>query len=127
MTLDEFDAFCAALPASEFVEQWGGAHVWKIGGKLFAAAWPVADPAPGAASMRVTFKVSPMAFDILSEAPGCIPAPHLASRGMKWIQVTGPQTLDDAGLREHILESRRMAIARLTGKARAALGLEGEG
>ena len=127
MTLTEFDAFCAALPASEFVEQWGGGHVWKVGGKLFAVAWPVADPAPGAAPIRVTFKVSDIAFEILSEAPGCIPAPHLASRGMKWIQVTGPETLDDEALRDHILESRRMAITRLTKKARAALGLEGEG
>ena len=28
--------FCAALPATSHVVQWGGSHVWKVGGKLFA-------------------------------------------------------------------------------------------
>jgi len=38
MELDEYNAFCAALPATTTVVQWGGAHVWKVGGKMFAVA-----------------------------------------------------------------------------------------
>ncbi|WP_339832848.1 hypothetical protein [uncultured Parvibaculum sp.] len=36
MTYREFNAFCASLPATTYVVQWGGAHVWKVGGKVFA-------------------------------------------------------------------------------------------
>ncbi len=36
MTYDEFNAFCRALPATTYVVQWGGSHVWKVGGKVFA-------------------------------------------------------------------------------------------
>ena len=36
MTYDEFNAFCGALKAASYVMQWGGSHVWKVGGKVFA-------------------------------------------------------------------------------------------
>ena len=36
MTHDEFNAFCASLPAVTHVVQWGGSDVWKVGGKVFA-------------------------------------------------------------------------------------------
>ena len=36
MTRDEYNAFCASLPATTHVVQWGGADVWKVGGKVFA-------------------------------------------------------------------------------------------
>jgi predicted DNA-binding protein (MmcQ/YjbR family) len=38
MTYEEFNAFCRALPATTYVVQWGGSHVWKVGGKVFAIA-----------------------------------------------------------------------------------------
>ena len=120
MTLDEYDAFCAALPGSAFVTQWGGAHVWKIGGKVYAMARGDARE-----EVAVSFKTTPMAFEILSDAPGCRPAPYLASRGMKWIQRFGPETLDDDGLRAHLEESRLLVAQGLTKRARRELGLEG--
>ncbi|TIN68608.1 MAG: MmcQ/YjbR family DNA-binding protein, partial [Mesorhizobium sp.] len=36
MTLDDYNGFCASLPATSHVVQWGGAHVWKVGNKVFA-------------------------------------------------------------------------------------------
>jgi predicted DNA-binding protein (MmcQ/YjbR family) len=36
MTLDEYDAFCRSFPATTYVVQWRGAHVCKVGGKVFA-------------------------------------------------------------------------------------------
>ena len=46
MTYDEFNAFCRALPATTHVVQWGGAQVWKVGGKLFAiGGWADDGPA----------------------------------------------------------------------------------
>jgi predicted DNA-binding protein (MmcQ/YjbR family) len=38
MTCDDYNAFCASLPATTHVVQWGGSHVWKVGGKGMEAA-----------------------------------------------------------------------------------------
>lgn len=118
MTLDDYNTFCASLPAATHVVQWGGAHVWKVGGKVFAIAGWSDGP-----DLAVTFKTSDIGFDVLRDAPGCRPAPYLASRGMKWIQRVSPGTLDDAALRDHIAGSHRLVAAGLTRKARAALGM----
>lgn len=36
MDITAFNHFCQSLPATTYVVQWGGAHVWKVGGKVFA-------------------------------------------------------------------------------------------
>lgn len=120
MTLDEYNDFCRSLPHTSHVVQWGESHVWKVAGKLFAVAsqWHTGPDAPP----YVTFKTSEMSFDLLKDEPGCRPAPYLASRGMKWIQRTGPETLDDAGLRDYLAESHRLVAAGLTRKLRQSLG-----
>src|SRR5215469_7142074 len=64
MTYDEFNAFCGALRATTYVMQWGGSHVWKVGGKVFAiGGWREEEPS-------FTFKVSWVAFEMLKEQPG---------------------------------------------------------
>ena len=119
MTLDDYNTFCASLPATTHVVQWGGAHVWKVGGKVFAiAGWSDGD------DLGVTFKTSEMAFDLLKEQPGCRPAPYLASRGMKWIQRRTDESMDDDALRDYLRESRRLVALGLTRKARRELGLD---
>ena len=97
MTLDEYNRFCASLPATTHVVQWGGAHVWKVGGKVFAiGGWDDGE------QLVVTFKCSEMAFDMLKEQPGCRPAPYLASRGMKWIQRMNGDSMDDDALKDYL-------------------------
>ncbi|MEQ1952269.1 MmcQ/YjbR family DNA-binding protein [Mesorhizobium sp. CN2-181] len=119
MTLDGYNAFCASLSATTHVVQWGGAHVWKVGGKVFAiAGWSDGD------GLAVTFKTSEMAFDILKDQPGCRPAPYLASRGMKWIQRRTDESMDDQALRDYLRESRRLVALGLTKKVRRELGLD---
>ena len=120
MNLQEFDAFCASLAHSTHVVQWRGAHVWKIGGKVFAIAYD----ADG--DIRVSFKVSDLAFDILREQPGCQGAPHLASRGMKWIQRFSADSVDDAALKDYLRESYRLVSLGLTKKLQRELGLNQE-
>jgi predicted DNA-binding protein (MmcQ/YjbR family) len=118
MTLDDYNSFCASLPATTHVVQWGGAHVWKVGGKVFAiAGWSAGS------ALAVTFKCSPLAFDILKEQPGLRPAPYLASRGMKWIQRTDDASMDDESLADYLAESHRLVAAGLTRKVRSDLGL----
>jgi len=112
------NAFCASLPAATHVVQWGGADVWKVGGKVFAIA-----RAQDNGEVAVSFKCSPLAFDILREQPGLRPAPYLASRGMKWIQWQTPESMPDDALRDYLRESHRLAAAGLTRRLRLELGL----
>ena len=118
MLLDDYNAYCGSLPKTTHVVQWGGAHVWKVGGKVFAICWD-----EGVAGLHVTFKCSPLSYDVLKEQPGCRPAPYLASRGMKWIQRTSTESLDDDGLRAYIAESHRLVAAGLPKRLRKELGL----
>lgn len=117
MTYDEYNAFCEALPATTHVVQWGGAHVWKVGGKVFAiAGWDDGD------EPHITFKVSPIAFEMLQEQPGLRPAPYLAPRGMKWIQHHDQPGLNDDELKAYIKESHRIVASGLTKKKQKELG-----
>jgi predicted DNA-binding protein (MmcQ/YjbR family) len=117
MTYAKFNAFCRALPATTYVMQWGGAHVWKVGGKVFAiGGWQ--DDAPS-----FTFKVSDIAYQLLQDQPGLRPAPYLASRGLKWIQHYTKPGLPDAGLRDYIRQSHAIVAQGLSRKKRIALGL----
>ena len=118
MTYEQFNTFCRALPATTYVMQWGGAHVWKVGARVFTIGrWEKSQAA-------ITFKVSPIAFEILSDQPGLRPAPYLASRGMKWIQAYAKPGLPDKDLKGYLRESHRIVAAGLSKKKRAELGLE---
>jgi predicted DNA-binding protein (MmcQ/YjbR family) len=125
MTLDEYNAFCASLPHTSHVVQWRGAHVWKVGGpsgKVFAIGrWLEPDADPDVST--ISFKCSPMSYEMLCGQPGLIPAPHLASRGMKWVQRTGDESMDDAALMDYLRESHRQAGLNLTKKVRIELGM----
>jgi predicted DNA-binding protein (MmcQ/YjbR family) len=106
MKLQTFNEYCASLAHTDHVVQWGGVHVWKVGGpkgKMFALAFPDLQK-----QLAVTFKVSPMSYDILKEQPGLRPAPYLASRGMTWIQRVSSESMDDDALKDYIKESRRL-------------------
>ena len=118
MTRSAFDAFCSSLPGAHSVVQWGGASVWKVGGKVFAiGGWSPS------AEFAVTFKASPTSFAMLRDQPGVRPAPYLASRGLTWLQRTDARTLSDADLEAYLRESWRLVAARLPRKARSELGL----
>ncbi|ESQ82662.1 hypothetical protein AEAC466_16100 [Asticcacaulis sp. AC466] len=113
MTPKAFNAFCAGLPHASHVVQWGGSDVWKIGGKVFAIA-------SDDGGLKVSFKVTPMAFEILGDADGCRPAPYLASRGMKWIQAFD---IADSELKDHVRGSYDLIAAALPKKTKRELGL----
>ncbi len=117
MTYDEFNAFCRALPATSYVMQWGGSHVWKVGGKVFAiGGW-----ADGEAAF--TFKVNDIAYEMMKDQPGLRPAPYLTSRGMKWIQHYASPGLADAELKDYLRESHRIVALGLSKKKQRELGL----
>ena len=119
MTESEFNKFCASLPHTHHVMQWGGAQVWKIAGKVFAiGGWN-----DESEDLFVTFKCSPMSYELLKNQPGLRPAPYLASRGMKWIQRTGPEIMDDATLQDYVKASYKLVALGLPKKTQKELGL----
>jgi predicted DNA-binding protein (MmcQ/YjbR family) len=119
MTESEFNKFCASLPHTHHIMQWGGAQVWKIAGKVFAiGGWN-----DESENLFVTFKCSPLSYELLKNQPGLRPAPYLASRGMKWIQRTGPEIMDDATLQDYVKASYKLVALGLPKKTQKELGL----
>ncbi|MEO3432425.1 MmcQ/YjbR family DNA-binding protein [Inquilinus sp. CAU 1745] len=117
MTYDEFNAVCGALPATTYVMQWGGSHVWKVGGKVFAiGGWQDQEAS-------FTFKVSDISYEVLTAQPGLRPAPYLASRGMKWVQHYATPGLSNAELCDYIRQSHVIVSRGLSKKRRSELGL----
>lgn len=120
MTLDEYNRFCASLYAATHVVQWGGSHVWKVGGKVFAiGGWNDGE------GLFVTFKCSEMSFDLLKDQPGLRPAPYLASRGMSWIQRMNDEGMDDEALKDYLAESHRLVAVKLPRRVKREIGLPG--
>ncbi|MCL6417706.1 MmcQ/YjbR family DNA-binding protein [Aestuariirhabdus sp. Z084] len=118
MTYDDYNDFCRSLPATTYVVQWGGSHVWKVGGKVFAiGGWEKTD------NPAFTFKASELNFQVLRDEPGFRPAPYLASRGMKWIQQYDDAETRDEALRYYLQESHRIVSLGLTKKKQKELGL----
>jgi predicted DNA-binding protein (MmcQ/YjbR family) len=118
MTYEEFNRFCKSLPSTSYVVQWGGSHVWKVGGKVFAiGGWERSD------KPAFTFKTSRQNFHFLNECSGYRPAPYLASRGMNWIQQYDGNEQEDDDLMYYIVESHRIVSLGLTKKKQKELGL----
>ena len=116
MTREDYDAFCANLPHSTHVIQWGDASVWKIGGKVFAIGGWSSGP-----DFAVSFKCSEASFAILSDLPGLRPAPYLASRGLSWVQRIDQRSLSDDDLKTYLRESCALVVVKLSKRTQRAL------
>ena len=114
---DEFDSLCRSLTGTSNVIQWGGASVWKVGGKIFAvcAVWGEGP------DEKISFKCSDLSYQILCELEGVIPAPYLARA--KWVQVLSNASLADEDIQSYIVEAHSIIAGKLTRKARTELGL----
>ena len=111
-----FEGFIATLPAVEIVHQWGDASVGKVGGRIFAilSGWT------GAPS--ISFKCSDMAFELLPELEGVVPAPYLARA--KWVALGPDAALSEDELSAYIREAHRLIAGRLTRRLKTALKLD---
>lgn len=118
MSLTAYNKYCGGLAQSTHVVQWRGSHVWKVGGKVFAIASPTGDEA-----FAITFKCTPLGYEMLKEQAGLRPAPYLASRGFSWIQMYEVPGLTDEELKAYLAGSYDLVVAGLTKAARAKLGL----
>lgn len=108
-------AHCATYPGTSHVVQWGGALVWKVLGKVFVVAR--FDDVPA-----MSFKVSRLGFEVLSDLPGHRPAPYLASRGLSWIEAQFA-ILPPGEAEAHIRGSYALVTAGLSAKKRREAGI----
>ncbi len=118
MTYEEFNEFCRSLPATSYVMQWRGSHVWKVEGKVFAIGGQGKTD-----KLAFTFKTSELNFYFLCDQPGYRPAPYLGSRGMKWIQQYDVPGTEDDELMYYLHESHRIVSSGLSRKKQKELGL----
>lgn len=115
MTPEAFDKACLALPGATLSIQWGDDHVFKVGGKMFAVRGN-AVPKGG-----ISFKVSDVAFEVLTETGRAIPAPYLARA--KWVRFDELADLDADEVADWLKTAHGLVAAKLTRKLRAELGL----
>lgn len=104
---------CLALPAATLDHPFGDDHdAYRIGGKMFCMV---------GAMGGVSFKVSDIAYEVLTEEGRARPAPYLARN--KWVNLPRIGDWPDDELAEHLAIAHSIVAATLTRKARAALGL----
>ena len=104
---------CLALPAATLDHPFGDDHdAYRIGGKMFCMV---------GARGGISFKVSDIAYEVLTESGHARPAPYMARN--KWVNLPCIDDWPDDELAEHLAIAHGIVAAKLTRKSRAALGL----
>jgi predicted DNA-binding protein (MmcQ/YjbR family) len=114
----EIEKFCLSLPGATLSIQkgWGNEHVYKVGGKMFAAMGP-----PETRPQMVAFKTALDSFAILTKEKDIIPAPHAAH--LHWVQLKKLDVLNVKDLKAYLTRAHAIVASGLTKKKRAELGL----
>ncbi len=117
MRYAEVEKFCLSLPSATLSIQWGDAHVYKVGGKMFAVLGPPKDKPHG-----LSFKAGEASFHILIQSPHIIPAPYLARA--QWVRLERLDTLTTKELKAYLTRAHALVAMGLSKKRRTALGIE---
>ncbi|WP_282008711.1 MmcQ/YjbR family DNA-binding protein [Brevundimonas aveniformis] len=105
---------CLALPAATLDHPWDPDHdAYKVGGKMFAVIGGMGG---------ISFKVSDIAYEVLTESGRAKPAPYLTRA--KWVNLDDPSDWPDDELAEHLKIAHSLIAAKLTRKVRRELGLD---
>lgn len=106
---------CLALPGVTLDHPFGDDNdAYRIGGKMFVIV---------GGTGGVSFKVSDIAYEVLTETGRARPAPYLARA--RWVNVEDLAATDwsDEDLVEHFATAHAIVAAKLTRKVRVELGL----
>ncbi|RZJ02130.1 MAG: MmcQ/YjbR family DNA-binding protein [Brevundimonas sp.] len=104
---------CLALPGATLDHPFGEHHdAYRVGGKMFVMVGERGG---------ISFKVSDIAYEVLTETGHARPAPYLARN--KWVNLPRVDDWPDDELVEHMAIAHGIVAAKLTRKQRAALGL----
>jgi len=104
---------CLALPGATLDHPFGDDHdAYRVGGKMFCMVGGMGG---------ISFKVSDIAYEVLTETGQALPAPYLARA--KWVHLKDPGDWPDDELADHLRTAHGIVAGKLTRKARAELGL----
>jgi predicted DNA-binding protein (MmcQ/YjbR family) len=104
---------CLALPGATLDHPFGEHHdAYRVGGKMFVMVGERGG---------ISFKVSDIAYEVLTEAGRARPAPYLARN--KWVNLPRIDDWADDELAEHMAIAHGIVAAKLTRKVRAELGM----
>lgn len=112
MTPAVLEACALALPAATKVVQWGGSDVYKVGGKIFAIV---------GLGGRLMFKVTDLAYEVMTQSGMARPAPYLARA--KWVSFDDLDGLDPDEVADWLKTAHGLIAAKLTRAQKKALGL----
>ena len=105
---------CLALPHVTLDHPFGDEHdAYRIGGKMFVMVGETGG---------VSFKMSDIAYEVLTESGRARPAPYLARA--KWVNLPDPAAWPEDELAEHFAIARRIVGSKLPKKTRAALEID---
>ena len=110
MDIDWLRKVCLAFPNTTEQIQWGSDLLFKVHGKMFAAA--PTEPAP----VCLSFKCSDESFAELIERPDIIPAPYLARA--KWVALETRDAIGREELASLLRASYEMVLAKLPRRLR---------
>jgi predicted DNA-binding protein (MmcQ/YjbR family) len=113
MAIDWVRRYAKSFPHTTETVQWGNDLVFKIGGKMYAAA-PL-EPAP----VWLSFKCPPEEFAELTERPGIVPAAYLARA--HWVSLENEDALPAAEIKRLLRQSYDLVFAKLPRKTQAQL------
>ena len=116
MTAAEIEKFLKGLPGATLSIQWGDEHVYKVGGKMFAAMSSLDRP-----FRWLSFKAGDASFAILTKQKGIVPAPYLARA--QWVQLRRLSALKDKELKAYLTRAHAIVAGGLSKKLRASLGI----
>ncbi len=106
---------CMALPGVTLDHPWDPDHdAYKVGGKMFAVIGSMGG---------ISFKVSDIAYEVLTETGHARPAPYMARA--KWVNLNDPNDWPEEELADHLKSAHAIIAGKLTRKVRRELGLEG--
>jgi predicted DNA-binding protein (MmcQ/YjbR family) len=111
VTREEVEACAMALPAATRVVQWGGSDVYKVGGKVFAIC---------GLSGGLSFKVSPIGYEVLTSDGPARQAPYLAKGHWVIVDLDDLDPQDAAGW---LATAHSLIAGKLTRAVRAELGV----
>ena len=111
MTREQVMTCAMALPAVTHVVQWGGADVYKVGGKVFAVC---------GFDDGLAFKVTEIGFVVLTDDGPGRQAPYFAKG--HWV-VVDMDDLDPGDAGGWLATAHSLVAAKLTRALRAELGL----
>ena len=104
---------CLALKGVTLDHPWGDDHdAYKVGGKMFALTGGMGG---------LSFKVSDIAFEVLTESGRARPAPYLARA--KWVHLDDPNDWPEGELIVQLRAAHTLIAAKLPKKVRIDLGL----